>query len=260
MTSAEALDLQTAADRLGVHYQTAYRWARSGVLEASLVAGRYRIDPDALSRFAATRSRPTRPSPRRPRDGFERLRDRLHAQLVGNEERAARRLVADLLRDGVSVTTTIEEVIAPVMRRIGENWAAGRTTIAEEHQASAIVERVLAANLPSPRGRRRGVAVVAAPSGDRHALPTLMAAAALREDNWRVRHLGSDLPGDELSRLCAAEAVDLVVLTVTNAEALEAAARAAATLEQLGTPVLIGHPGASLNELQRLARRSRLRS
>lgn len=260
MTSSEGLDLQTAADQLGVHYQTAYRWARSGMLEASLVAGRYRIDPGALSRFAATRSQPKRPAPRRPRDGFERLQERFHGQLVGNDERTARRLVADLLRDGVSLTTTIEEVIAPVLARIGESWAAGRSTIVEEHQASAIVERVLAANLPSPRGRRRGTAVVAAPSGDRHALPTLMAAAALREDNWHVHHLGSDLPGEELPRFCAAEAVDLVVLTVTNAETLEAAASTAATLELLGTPVLVGEPGASLTDLQRLARQRRLRS
>ena len=255
----EFVDLQAAAGQLGVHYQTAYRWVRSGLLEASLVQGRYHVANDAVARLADTRSRPKRPAPRRPRVGFEPLSDRFFDQLIGNDERAARRIVEDLVGSGVSVATTIEQVIAPALCHIGERWIAGKTTIAEEHQAAAIVERVLAAFLPSPRGRRRGTAVVAALSGDRHALPTLMATAALREDNWRVHHLGADLPPDELLQFCAAESVDIVVLTVTNAEVLDAAKHTAAALEHVGPPVLIGRPGASLAELQRLARDGRVR-
>ena len=254
------VDLETAADQLGVHYQTAYRWVRAGLLRASLVEGRYCVEPEVIARFAEQRSRPKRPSPRRPRQGFNRLRGRFLEHLLGNEESEAHKLVRGLVDGGVSVSSVIEEVIAPAMVQVGERWAAGRLAIAEEHQATAIVERVLADNLPSPRGRRRGTVVVAALSGDRHGLPTLMATVALREDNWRVRHLGADLPTDELVRLCATQAVDLVVLTVTAAEAADAAQAVARRLEQLGVPVLTGRPGASLVELQRLARERRTRS
>ena len=255
-----SVDLETAADQLGVHYQTAYRWVRAGLLKASLVEGRYRLDPEVLAKFAEERSRPKQPRPRRPRQGFNRLRERFVEHLLGNEEGAAHQLVRGLVDGGVSVSAVIEEVIAPAMADIGERWVSGRLTIAEDHQATAIVERILAANLPSPRGRRRGTVVVAALSGDRHSLPTLMATVALREDNWHVRHLGADLPPGELVQLCESQSVDLVVLTVTATEAAEAAHAVARHFEQLGVPALVGRPGATLVELQRLARERRLRS
>ena len=47
----DEMELQTAADALGVHYQTAYRWVRSGRLPARLIGGKYvvtRHDVDAV--------------------------------------------------------------------------------------------------------------------------------------------------------------------------------------------------------------------
>jgi excisionase family DNA binding protein len=43
------VDLQTAADDLGVHYQTAYRWVRSGRLGAELVRGRFLVSPTDIA-------------------------------------------------------------------------------------------------------------------------------------------------------------------------------------------------------------------
>ncbi len=251
------IDLQTAAKRLGVHYQTAYKWVRSGRLPATLVRGVYELDPDAVTQFAERRSRPTKPSPRRPRSGFNVLADRMFDQLVDGEEREARRLVGGLLDDGVSLTTIAQEVLGPALARIGAEWSDGRVSISVEHRASAIVERVLGEYNPAPHGRRRGIAVVAALSGDRHDLPTTMAAAALREDNWHVHHLGADVPRDEIVRFCADHPVDLVVLTVTAAGTRGAARRCAAELEAHGLRVLVGRAGARLDVLQREAREAR---
>ena len=81
-----------------------------------------------------------------------------------------------------------------------------------------------------------------------------MAAAALREDNWTVHHLGADVPGDDVVRFCDEAHVDLVVLTVTNTDVRVAAATTARRLEHAGVRTLIGHPGGTLSELQRAAR------
>src|SRR5262245_26407464 len=50
-----ALNLKTAARRLGVHYQTAYRWVRSGQLVAVKVGSGYEISEAALNRFQVQR-------------------------------------------------------------------------------------------------------------------------------------------------------------------------------------------------------------
>jgi excisionase family DNA binding protein len=257
VVGAETIDLQTAAQRLGVHYQTAYRWVRSGELRAKLVMGCYQLDSDVVDRFADRRARAVSPPPRRPRTGYAVLSERMFGHLVAGDERGAARLVGGLLDAGVSVTTVAQAVLVPALREIGAEWRAGRLDVTDEHRASAIVERILGERYPKPRGRRRGTAVVAALSGDRHALPTTLAAVALSEDNWLVHHIGADLPAAELMRFCKQESVDLVVLTVTVTDVRPEASRTATLLEELGVRVLVGGPGRSLDELQRLARRER---
>ena len=258
--SDDGIELQAAANQLGVHYQTAYKWVRSGQLPAAMVRGRYLIDQRAVAAFVAQRDRPRSPAPRRPRTGFAVLADRAYDHLIDGSERQARAIVAGLVDDGVALTTVMQEVLVPALRRIGAEWQAGRLAIPVEHQASAIVERIIGGHHPTPRGRRRGTAVVAALSNDRHALPTSMAAAALREDNWHVHHLGADLPGDDLVCFCDTHALDLAVLTVTAREVAARAEHIATRLDARGVRTLVGRPGGSLGELQRLARDRRCRT
>jgi MerR family transcriptional regulator, light-induced transcriptional regulator len=257
---AETIDLQAAARQLGVHYQTAYKWVRSGELPAAMVMGSYSLDPGAVARFAERRARPVPHRTRRPRTGFAVLSRRVHDHLIAGEERQAARLISDLVGGDVSMTAVARDVLVPALRDIGAEWRAGRLDISIEHRASAIVDRILAEHYPNVRGRRRGAAVVAALSGDQHVLPTTLAAISLREDNWLVHHLGADLPPDELVRFCQEEHVDLVVLTVTVSRLHRSATRTAARLEGLGLRTLVGGPGRTLDELQRLARHEQRRS
>jgi len=152
-----------------------------------------------------------------------------------------------------------EHVIAPALQRIGDDWAAGRVSIAQEHRASAICERLLASHARQPAGRPRGTAVVATPPGERHGLPALMAAACLREDRWLVHHLASDLPVEEVIRLAGQVGADLVVLSsATDGMARQAhQAGQAIAAARPGRTVLTGRPGDRLHDLvARAANRS----
>ncbi len=257
---APEIDLTGAAEQLGVHYQTAYKWVRSGSLPARRVRGRYVLDPDEVAAFGERRSMPSAAPRGRPRGGYEQLRRKMTTALSDGDERTARRLASDLANDGVALTEVTHELLVPALLHIGSEWHAGRLPIWVEHRASAIVQRLLGEHDPNPRGRRRGTAMVAALSGDHHGLPTSMAAAALREDNWRVHHLGADMPADELVRFCEQHEVDLAVLTVTIPETRPLANETAERLEQLGTRALVGEPGSTLGELQTMARDRHRRS
>ena len=247
------LDLQTAADQLGVHYQTAYRWVRNGRLEAELVGGRYLVSPDDVSRL--NRDRQTPQAPPAPRAGrLEHAAERMHEALVTGNETAAITIAQRLTEDGAPTIDLIQMVLVPPLRQIGRRWNDGELTVWVEHRASAIVERLLGDLAPNPRGRRRGVTVVAALSGDRHSLPTTMAAVALRADNWHVHHLGADLPPDEMLDFCRTHPVSLAVITVTNPETRVLADTAADALRAAGTPTIVGGAGSDLSELLELAR------
>jgi len=244
----DRIDLQGAADQLGVHYQTAYRWVRSGKLRADLIGGRYLITVDELNAFDAGRRSPTAPPPPRPKR-IATSASRMHEALVSGDERTARTIVRTLLSEGTSITGVMQSVIVPPLVQIGQAWRDGKVTIWVEHRASAIVERILGEIAPNPRGRRRGTVVVAAVSGDHHSLPTSMAAVTLRADNWHVEHLGADMPPDELLLFCAEHDVDVAVISSTNPDTAELAAETAQQLEEAGTPCVLGAPGRTLDDL-----------
>jgi MerR family transcriptional regulator, light-induced transcriptional regulator len=246
--SDDRVDLQQAADELGVHYQTAYRWVRTGKLPAQFVSGRYQVGRSDISAMAAQRAVPRSPAPPSAKR-MTRTAERLHDALVDGDESTVRQLARGLVDEGAPIVDVIQEVLVPALVRIGTDWHAGRLSIWVEHRASAIVERLLGELSPNPRGRRRGTVMVAAVSGDLHSLPTSMAALALRADNWTVEHLGADMPPDELVRFCADHDVDVAVLSSTNPDTAESATETADRIRAAGTPVVLGAPGRTLDDL-----------
>ncbi len=253
MPSDEQLDLQTAADELGVHYQTAYRWVRSGKLAARVVGGKYQVERSALASVASARTAPQAPAPPSARR-MAAASERMHAALVVGDEAAARQSVTTLVEEGAPIVEVIQQVIVPPLVKIGSDWHDGLLTIWVEHRASAIVERILGGLAPNPRGRRRGTVMVAAVSGDHHSLPTSMAAVALRDDNWTVEHLGANMPPEELLRFCAEHEIDVAVLSSTNPDTADLAVDTAERLRAAGCPVVLGRPGSSLDEMIALTR------
>lgn len=248
ISAPDTLDLQEAARKLGVHYQTVYRWVRTGQLHAQLVNGRYVVDRDALTRADEARrapSPPKQPSTRR----VERQAERMLAALRSGDEAEAFNIARTLTRQGTAIIDLIQQVFAPSLRQIGQEWHDGLLSISVEHRASAIVERLLGELAPNPRGRRRGTAIVVALEGDRHSLPTAMAAVALREDQWRVHHLGADLPAIEIIHFCDEHDIDLAVLTNTTLEVQPLVTSTAAALRAKGVPTIVGGPGRTLDDL-----------
>jgi excisionase family DNA binding protein len=244
------MDLREAAGTLGVHYQTAYGWVRQGVLPARKVGRGYEVDDTDVGALAARRRVGTEPAqPIHVRDWTAQAQG-LYSLIAAGEETQARHRLGRLAA-GVPLIDLCEHVIAPALRQIGDDWAAGRISIAQEHRASAICERLIAAHAGQPAGRPRGTAVVATPPGERHGLPALMAAACLREDRWLVHHLAADLPAEEVTRLAEDVAADLVVLSSATGEAAQRARQAAHTIAATHPylTVLTGRPGDSLRDL-----------
>ncbi|HEY0934707.1 MAG TPA: B12-binding domain-containing protein [Trebonia sp.] len=247
--------LSDAAAALGVHYQTAYGWVRAGTLPARKLPGGYEVSETDVRDLLARRKAGTGPPAEiRVRD-WEGQAARLYAALLAGDEAQIRQDFGQP-SGGVPVTELCDLVIGPALHRIGAQWADGELSIATEHRATAICERLIAARFRQPQGRPRGVAVTAAPAGERHGLPALMAAACLRDDHWQVHHLAVDLPVAEIIGFAADTGTSLIVLSSVTPGGARAAAREARQIrEQLPhVRVLAGRPGDTLAGLRELAR------
>ena len=249
------MQLREAAEKLGVHYQTAYGWVRQGVLPARKTPRGYEVSDSHVRDLLAKRAAGAEPPQGVQVRDWTIQADRLHAALVAGDESRARHDFGRLAA-GVPLSDLCDRVVAPALRQIGADWAAGEVSIAVEHRATAICERLIAARDRQPAGRPRGVAVTATPPGERHALPAMMAAACLREDRWQVHHLAADLPVSEVVTLAADSGASLVVLSPVTAAAVKVASSEVREIRELlpHTRVLAGRPGDTLSRLRELAR------
>jgi MerR family transcriptional regulator, light-induced transcriptional regulator len=254
--SGPALPLREAADLLGVNYQTAYGWVRRGWLPAAKVDRDYQVSVSDLDAFAARRTARASPRPEVGVRNWQADADQFYEAIVAGEARLAEAQLEPLAAS-VPFIDLCERVVAPALRQIGDEWAEDDVSIAVEHRASAICERLVAPLAArQPRGRPHGLAVTATPPGERHGLPSLMAAGALCEDHWLVQHLGTDLPAGEVGRLARDVAARMVVLSAATDEGAQRGAEEAAELAHAnpGLLVLAGRPGESLYDLRELTR------
>jgi len=148
----------------------------------------------------------------------------------------------------VGVPTFIESVAAPLLRRVGDEWHAGRVTLAQEHLVSSLVHDILAESMRSFAGRNGGPrALVATLAGERHAIGAALVGAAAAADGWNVLYLGPDLPANEIADAAAAAGARVVAVSIVYVEQRNAVIAAVQTLRsRLPQPItlLAGGQGA----------------
>src|SRR5438270_7022562 len=100
-----------------------------------------------------------------------------------------------------SLEDAMTNILPPALVEIGERWAAGELSVAQEHLASSAVRSALQKLLADRRADVRGVAVLACAPGERHEIGLMMLAVLLRSDGWQVAFLGADTPLDDALEL-----------------------------------------------------------
>lgn len=204
------LTLQETADDLGVHYMTAYRYVRLGVLDAVKSGGVWQVQRSAIERFRAATSDVA------PIAGVGGRRapwgTRLESRLVAGDAAGAWSVIEAAMAAGVELEEVYLEVLTPAMASIGERWATGELDVSFEHRASAIAMRILGRIGPrfSRRGRDRGVIALGGPPGELHHLPVAMLGDLLRLRGWDVSDFGVDVPLESIARVV--EHRDLVAI------------------------------------------------
>lgn len=223
------LSLQEAAEELGVHYMTAYRYVRQGLLPALKHRGTWRVQRSDLEGFRQGSAGPCgidhlgdchdHATTGRGRSRRAPWAQRLEGRLIGGDDAGAWSVLESTLAAGHDLESIYSNVMAPALESIGARWEAGELDIAAEHQATAIATRLVARLGPrfARRGRSRGTVVIGAPAGEAHSLPTSMLGDLLRAGGWSVRELGADTPAESFVHAATnCDALAAVGISVTH--------------------------------------------
>jgi len=128
--------------------------------------------------------------------------------------------ILDRLLAVATLETLLNEVVLPYLQELGERWARGETSIAQEHFATAVLRGRL---LGIARGWGVGlgpVAVLACLPGEHHDLGLIAFGLALRARGWRIVYLGPDAPVDTVEDACRRLEPNLTVLSAVDPERL----------------------------------------
>jgi DNA-binding transcriptional MerR regulator len=244
--------------RAGVSVDRLRAWERRyGLLQPIRSEGGFRLytDEDAarVSRMkaaldeglsAAEAARRALATQTRPVEGLlDDARDRFLAAVRRYDEPAAHAALDEAL-SAFALETVVRELVLPVLRQIGEEWAAGTLAVSQEHFASNLIRPRLLA-LSRLWGRGSGpLAVLACPPGERHDIGLIAFGLILRTYGWRILFLGADTPLSTLGDAVATTAPRLVVVASMDGALLEGMT---ADLRRLArtAPLVLSGAGAS---------------
>ncbi|MEJ2866176.1 cobalamin-dependent protein [Actinomycetospora sp. OC33-EN08] len=171
------------------------------------------------------------------------LREDLLDRLAASDEEGAVALALDALDAGLDAESVLLDVVAAAQREVGERWAAGTWTVVQEHVATHISERVVAAVARHrPAGPPTGIGriAVACLDGEWHALPARLLAEVLARHGWEVTFLGSSVPAGQLAVHLHETGPDVVAISSSLPSRLPAARRMVEACRASGTPILAG--------------------
>lgn len=133
----------------------------------------------------------------------------------------------------VPTRSLILDIIAPILRAVGEEWERGRITIWQEHLLSTLIRNTAGA---LPRGAQNGDAMLfTTPPLEPHGFGTMLAAILASSHGWRAANLGTGVPVDELVHAARRLKPKIVVVgmtlrSISKASALEYAQTLARSL------------------------------
>ncbi|MET7879348.1 cobalamin B12-binding domain-containing protein [Micromonospora profundi] len=164
--------------------------------------------------------------------------------LADADEHAAVDVALGLLDAGVAPERVLLDLVAPAQSEVGERWARNEWSVAQEHAATHISERVVAAVArhanPRPTGGR---VVVACMDGEWHALPPRLVAEVLRLRGWQVTFLGASVPAAHLVSYLHRHDAQAVALACALPMRLPHAHRMIEACRRSDVPVVVGGRG-----------------
>lgn len=143
----------------------------------------------------------------------------------------------------------IENLLTPLLTRIGERWKTGELRPVHEHMASSIIRSltyILRNNTPAPENAPK--MVVTTPLGQLHELGALLAAIIAELKGWQVTYLGANLPAEEIAaavKFTNARAVTLSISFSANDHVVQKELRRLRKLTGNKVALIVGGRSAS---------------
>lgn len=170
----------------------------------------------------------------------------LDAVLAGDRLTASR-VASAFLVSGRSIIELYQEMIQPALYRVGDLWEHNLISVAVEHMATAISERIMNERygdiIAAQRIGRR--ALIASVEKEMHQVGAKMVSDVFEMHGWDAVYLGANTPLDDLVEMARSQPTDLIGLSLSVCFHLPIMERMIDRIQQdlPRIPILIGGQG-----------------
>lgn len=248
----DIISTRAVAEVLGVSEATVKRWSDAGTLRCFRTPGghrKFRLR-DVKAFLSDQQDTPGEAKVVAPVTALTPVQRQARALALAGDVDALVSLVASQRLQGVSLAEVFDDVFQPAMADIGEAWARGALSAAQEHIATAAVADMVARVRPLvERSARteRGKALCACVAGEEHDLAVRMLALVLSAEGFHAMLLGANVPAGDLAMMMAGSPPAVLALSASSHADPERVKGDLAVLASAAaaskTPVLAGGAG-----------------
>ena len=246
----DIVSTKRVAAMLGVSEATVKRWSDAGTLRCFKTAGGHRKFRLRDVKAFLSDQRDEVPTPIAPSTSLDAEQVEVRALALAADVDGLVSFIANQRLKGVSLAETFDRIFAPAMADIGESWARGRLSAAQEHIASAAICDMLARIRPLVERSSRsdkGRALCACLGDERHDIGVRMVSLVLVAEGYRVANAGANVPASDLAMMIAGNPPAVVALSASVCTESSALSRDLAIVAGAcvsgRTQAVIGGPG-----------------
>lgn len=248
------LTTKQAAQLISVHESSVKRWCKDGQMvhditdgghrrihvDDLLVFARARNQACSLAEFAGDSARVWRMFRNAQSKGkYDNLINQGYTWLAGIQPHLFKKLITFCLEQGISFSELFDNVIARILKRIGEDWHSNNLDIGTEHYMTEIVrdlmhELRIAQNTDrlsssDPKimqlPHRTRTAIVGCNEGNAHDMGAQAIRMVLEKQGWRVLFLGANVPANEFAKMQVRHNAQLLCISFVTANTMALASR-----------------------------------
>lgn len=218
----------------------------------------YRNDPKILSFLSSHSSK----NQAKKQTLLEELRAELFEALCNADREKAVKIAAKY-QSLFNLVDFYDDLMTPVLYRVGDLWAQNSLSVATEHVCSntaiGLVEAINESNSGKGKMSSYTTIVICSPEGELHQIVSKVIESLLLQKGFNVHNMSPSAPSGSISSYIESTKPALVMVSVTLSENLKAAIRLLNTIRaKSNVPVFIG--GAAIKALREENRKKLERS
>lgn len=171
----------------------------------------------------------------------KKIKEKLYKKLTEGDIQESIKIYQEYIKN-FDFANFFDEVLKPVMYKIGEKWVKDEISIATEHIASNTAQILVRTIMEQiSRNTKKKKILICVPIGEEHRLGCDVLETYLLSKGFKIYNMGTSIPTESILSFIENNKPDVVFLSITLKDNLKAGQRLVKKIkEQSEIPILVG--------------------